>query len=1674
MDDGFPTLEVGFAIDTGDSFGSLQQLDGLIDQATANAVAEFAKVERASKGMLDLGGATASMKSFGTAATREAASAARELAKVEKAGESLVRQLERQNAAFGKSREELRGMKAEAAAVAAEQRGLTELAARIRAQEAALYDQEFAMQRRAAQEAEAAAQAKALAAQQAVAAAEKEAQALREAAFAYGQFEAAARRGMAIYREEQAAQAAADKIAEAQARERATAALKREADEHARLVALVRGSQAAQEADAAAAEHLRERTDPLYAATKRLNAEIAESTRLYHAGATVPAEYARQQAVLAGRMKEAEQQHLALAGAAGRSGFAVQQFAIQLPDIAQGLLTGQKPMTVFIQQGGQLVQVAMMAQGGIRGFLRELGGAAVVMAPFLVAIGALAAGFELFAHEIQQDAALKSYVEGLGLTHKEMKKLGDVSVTTGDELAGLWKTLSDQMGTSKVFDGFGDKAGAEVHEAYLYFLEGGEAFTAILKASYDTIVAQWRQFPAAFGNSVIEAVNMAGKAIEWLVNKSLDGLSRITHTEISHIDLGAISSPFAKAGRAVGASFRQNYQRELKEAQEQDAQLMAAWGRNTLAHAERRLKDQADKIRGDRTPKTDHHAEQLAREAAATEAQIANLYKLADAYGASGAAALIAEARVKAETAAIKQRGDIEEAVNRQVRLSIAQRVTDGAKAAAAMRDQARLQTEINGMVAAGTIPAERAGELLQQRIAELPLLAAIEAAQQRGLKMEAEKATKALEDQRNAQARVRDAQTGLFYASSDATAERRLAEQREELRLVGATNDERVRALATLRATQELQARGEVLGTTFADNYIAKQVAIAVGAEQLGQAQQAYNEQLTLTADRWDIIAGKVQAAGQGMAEAFGAAGRAIGDLATIFTSYQAQRERAEAEHAKALREAAGNETRVARENQLFALRASGAQIAAYGDMAAAAKGFFAEGSAGYKALATAEKIFRVAQLAMSLQAMVQDTLETGSHVANAAARATADGAAGVAAQAKLPFPLNIAAMAATAAALVAAGIAIVGGHGGHAAPVTNTGTGTVLGDPSAKSESIKNAINDLQKVDTLMLTSSRQMAASLRSIDQQIGGFAAQILKAGDINANAGVSQGFKTDTLGRVLGGDFIPVVQLLKKVPIVGSLVSGITGVIKSLFGSSTKVIGNGLYGGAQSIGEILSGGFDASYYSDVEKKKKFLGVTTSTKTSTQFTAADPTLAGQFTLILRSFDEAIAAAAGPLGVSTQAIQQRLNSFVVDIGKIDLTGLTGDQVTEKLTAIFGAAADQMAAGAFPDIVRFQKAGEGAFETLVRVSSTVEAVTAALTELGVGAQSLGIDAKLGLAAQFDTISDLTGAVDGYFQAFYTPAEQAAAKGAQLGAVFASLGVAMPATLAGFRQLVEAQDLTSAAGQATYATLLQLAPAFAELKASLDSAKSAADVLSERQDLQRQLLELQGDTAALRALDLAKLDASNRGLQQQVWAVQDAQKAADAAEQLRQAWTSIGDSIADEVKRIRGLSGTSAGGGFSALQGQFNAATTAARAGDQDAAKSLPGLSQALLTAAAAAATSRQELDRVQAQTAASLEQTKAAIDAMTGTSAIIATASTAASLAAAASNQAASSPVTAANDDTIAEIRALRSEVVQLRSDNNAGHAATAGNTGRMAKKLDDVTAQSGGDAISTVAAA
>jgi hypothetical protein len=166
-------------------------------------------------------------------------------------------------------------------------------------------------------------------------------------------------------------------------------------------------------------------------------------------------------------------------------------------------------------------------------------------------------------------------------------------------------------------------------------------------------------------------------------------------------------------------------------------------------------------------------------------------------------------------------------------------------------------------------------------------------------------------------------------------------------------------------------------------------------------------------------LIDGLAQDAARGMASAFGESGRAMGDLLTTMTGYRSSL----AQIAVALKDGDLNGAQAARAR-------SAAEVQAYGDSLAAAKGFFREGSDGYKALQAAEQGYRMVQFAMAVQAMIMGGQETSATVGQNLIKSASHGVVAVArAMASLPFPLNLAAGAATIAALAAIGVRIAGG---------------------------------------------------------------------------------------------------------------------------------------------------------------------------------------------------------------------------------------------------------------------------------------------------------------------------------------------------------------------------------------------------------------------------------------------------------------------------------------------------------------------------------------------------------------------------------------------------------------------------------------------------------------------
>lgn len=80
-------------------------------------------------------------------------------------------------------------------------------------------------------------------------------------------------------------------------------------------------------------------------------------------------------------------------------GFQAKQTLVQLPDIIQGIASGQGVFRTAIQQGGQLVQIYGMGPGGVGGSLRQVGSelAAMVTPMRLLGVGVAAIGVAVIA-----------------------------------------------------------------------------------------------------------------------------------------------------------------------------------------------------------------------------------------------------------------------------------------------------------------------------------------------------------------------------------------------------------------------------------------------------------------------------------------------------------------------------------------------------------------------------------------------------------------------------------------------------------------------------------------------------------------------------------------------------------------------------------------------------------------------------------------------------------------------------------------------------------------------------------------------------------------------------------------------------------------------------------------------------------------------------------------------------------------------------------------------------------------------------------------------------------------------------------------------------------------------------------------------------------------------------
>ena len=436
----------------------------------------------------------------------------------------------------------------------------------------------------------------------------------------------------------------------------------------------------------------------------------------------------------------------------------------------------------------------------------------------------------------------------------------------------------------------------------------------------------------------------------------------------------------------------------------------------------------------------------------------------------------------------------------------------------------------------------------------------------------------------------------------------------------------------------------------------------------------------------------------------------------------------------------------------------------------------------------------------------------------------------------------------------------------GGAQAAQAVQGTGTVLGDSGAQSESIANAVEITADATSELVGINRGMLRALTDLEAGISG-ASGLLAGG---AGAVDISGVSVDS--SFLQGIMDPVTGFFD------DIIGGFLGA------NSTEVVNQGI----QLIGGLISDmteGAVAQAFAVVESSSLW-GLISDTETATS--DLDEALNSQINLIFQSMIDTVTAAGEALGIPFDELQARIDQFEVEAAQISLEGLSADEQQAAIQAVFSKIFDDLASEVIPFIGQFQQVGEGMGETLVRVATSVQVAEEAIKRLGLNVeQGLGPErmaqVSVGLVEAAGGIESFISQMQGFVSKFAPEAHQFEVAQADITSALDQMGIALPETREGFWQLLQTIDATTEAGQQQIATLLGLQDAADAYYSGLE------DVENERLSLEQRMLQVKGDTNALRVLELNQLDASNRALQERLWALEEEAAIASERQGLQQ-----------------------------------------------------------------------------------------------------------------------------------------------------------------------------------------
>lgn len=308
--------------------------------------------------------------------------------------------------------------------------------------------------------------------------------------------------------------------------------------------------------------------------------------------------------------------------------------------------------------------------------------------------------------------------------------------------------------------------------------------------------------------------------------------------------------------------------------------------------------------------------------------------------------------------------------------------------------------------------------------------------------------------------------------------------------------------------------------------------------------------------------------------------------------------------------------------------------------------------------------------------------------------------------------------------------------------------GTGTVLGDYNAKSASIANGIDVIAKASMDATPVTMSMAASLKSVDASMKDFLTVAVKSmgGSFSANMGIVPGQMSNpqlkdtgiaagaAAGAAIGSYFGP----------WGTAIGGVLGALGGATSKTDRTISDKGLNISGTLGQFRSGGGSISQYvSGVDISSSMFGLYNSTDAWRKQQAVGSDVNVAFANIFSGMATTFKTAAGAMGKDAANFDATMNAMNVNIGDLSLMNMS---VTEQQTAIMNViskTSDTMARTLFPEMVRYNVAGEGMAQTVIRVVAQNEAVITAFNRMG------GVQTKI-TNSSFQMTDELTRAAGG------------------------------------------------------------------------------------------------------------------------------------------------------------------------------------------------------------------------------------------------------------------------------------------------------------------------------------